>query len=141
MTTPVGITAEEWELAQERVADGAEVLGQYVPDWARLIDRDRLDLSSPCDCVLGQAILPDRFPAVYAEIRKARGLVTNATVDGYDAAHWVLDIPQAVNLNWVTADVRWMVAHGFTGWDGRVSYEALTAAWLVEVDRQLAVNP
>jgi hypothetical protein len=38
----------------ERVAKGAALLDEREPGWWRDIDVDRLDLSSPCRCVLGQ---------------------------------------------------------------------------------------
>jgi hypothetical protein len=136
-------TGREWEVAQERVAAGAAVLARHVPDWPQLIDRDQLDLASPCDCVLGQTILPDRFPTAYAEIRKAYGLATDLTIDGYVAARWVLDLPTAtIRSDQVTVAINWMTAHGFTagadhGWDVYVDHETLTAAWLAEIDRRL----
>jgi hypothetical protein len=37
-----------------RVARGAALLDEKLPGWADRIDLDRLDLASPCRCVLGQ---------------------------------------------------------------------------------------
>jgi hypothetical protein len=42
----------------ERVAAGAAWLDQHEPGWVDRIDVDRLSLSSPCDCVLGQLEIP-----------------------------------------------------------------------------------
>jgi hypothetical protein len=38
----------------ERVARGAALLDEREPGWWERIDLGRLDLSSPCRCVLGQ---------------------------------------------------------------------------------------
>jgi hypothetical protein len=39
----------------ERVERGAALLDERRPGWLDLIDLDRLDLTSGCDCVAGQA--------------------------------------------------------------------------------------
>lgn len=38
----------------ERVAAGAAYLDRVMPGWWQRIDLERLDLSSTCNCVLGQ---------------------------------------------------------------------------------------
>jgi hypothetical protein len=38
----------------ERVAAGAALLDERLPGWADKIDLTRLDLSSDCNCILGQ---------------------------------------------------------------------------------------
>lgn len=38
----------------ERVRNGAAFLDRELPGWHQDIDLDRLELSSSCDCVLGQ---------------------------------------------------------------------------------------
>lgn len=37
-----------------RVARGAALLDEKLPGWVDMIDLDRLDIRSPCRCVLGQ---------------------------------------------------------------------------------------
>lgn len=44
----------------DRVAAGAVWLDEHFADWPRLITVERLDISSPCRCVLGQ--LHDDYP-------------------------------------------------------------------------------
>lgn len=39
---------------QERVQKGVEFLNEAAPEWWKVIDLGRLNLHSPCDCVLGQ---------------------------------------------------------------------------------------
>lgn len=39
---------------QDRVATGAALLDEQMPDWVERIDLGRLDVESPCRCVLGQ---------------------------------------------------------------------------------------
>jgi hypothetical protein len=38
----------------ERIARGAALLDEKLPGWVDQIDLDRLDLGSPCRCILGQ---------------------------------------------------------------------------------------
>jgi hypothetical protein len=38
----------------ERVAKGAALLDEKIPGWDKDIDLARLDLASPCRCILGQ---------------------------------------------------------------------------------------
>ena len=39
---------------ETRVARGAALLDEKLPGWVHRIDLDKLDLGSPCRCVLGQ---------------------------------------------------------------------------------------
>lgn len=39
---------------EARVQAGAAYLDAHFPDWPRLVDVDQLDISSGCDCILGQ---------------------------------------------------------------------------------------
>lgn len=41
-------------VAQARVAKGAAHLDRVTPGWWRLINADRLDLHSSCNCIVGQ---------------------------------------------------------------------------------------
>lgn len=36
------------------VKRGAAFLDEHLPNWRRVVDRERLDLGSSCDCLLGQ---------------------------------------------------------------------------------------
>ena len=40
--------------ARERVARGVKLLNEKKPGWKKKIDRERLDMSSCEDCILGQ---------------------------------------------------------------------------------------
>lgn len=48
------LTAEETERARESVLRGAAVLDKVEPGWELKIDLAELNLSSGCQCVLGQ---------------------------------------------------------------------------------------
>jgi hypothetical protein len=41
---------------EERVAAGVAWLDEHAPDWVGRIDLERLDLTSPCRCILGQTV-------------------------------------------------------------------------------------
>lgn len=41
-------------MSKEAITLGADYLDLMMPGWRIEIDRDRLDLSSPRDCILGQ---------------------------------------------------------------------------------------
>lgn len=50
----------------DRVAAGAAWLDAERPGWVERIDLDRLDLESPCRCILGQEF-GDYFEAIWNE--------------------------------------------------------------------------
>jgi hypothetical protein len=57
----MSITVRETEAPQvipreveEAVRRGAELLDERHPGWAHKIDTDRLDISSGCNCIIGQ---------------------------------------------------------------------------------------
>jgi hypothetical protein len=96
----------------ERVARGAALLDEREPGWWQRIDLDRLDLGSPCRCVLGQLITDKdpQPPSLWIEI-----------------------------LGWFGIRSRSDVSHGFNtyGPGTDAQYRHLTAAWrnLIEVRR------
>jgi hypothetical protein len=47
------------EILKQRVASGITWLDENRPGWLDRIDLDRLDLSSPCRCILGQEWLDE----------------------------------------------------------------------------------
>ena len=42
-----------------RVARGVALLDRTLADWGERIDLDRLNLASPCNCILGQEFAED----------------------------------------------------------------------------------
>ena len=63
------VTIERTE-AQRCVQAGEAFLDEHrTDDWTRLIDRDRLDISNACDCVLGQL-----YGDYYTAVREMPGL-------------------------------------------------------------------
>jgi hypothetical protein len=71
----------------ERVAKGAALLDELVPDWWHRIDLTTLALVSPCQCVLGQLFpSPDYALSSYTNGLVALHLETYAGSDfGFDA--------------------------------------------------------
>lgn len=99
----------------ERVAAGAAFLDQAEPGWRQHIDIDRLDLASPCRCVLGQLEI-----ALHSEGPEDDGAFSDALFRyGIAFEEWAL---------------------GFNaGHEGRnVEFPQLTAAWreLIQARRE-----
>jgi hypothetical protein len=60
----------DMKTAMARAEAGARYLDQrYGDDWHTLIDADRLDISSPCRCVLGQLIGHGYYSALFTSGR------------------------------------------------------------------------
>lgn len=97
----------------ERVAAGAAYLDQHQPGWDAQIDLDRLNISSACDCVLGQ---------LYGQYLRAP-LFDNAE-SGSDC------VDRAAPLGFA-----------FHYPDERRSRAALTAAWHELIETRRAVTP
>lgn len=55
--------------ARARVAKGAALLDERVPDWLERIDTSKLSLLSPCLCVIGQV-----FGNYYLNVRRFMGV-------------------------------------------------------------------
>lgn len=73
------------DLVTERVSIAGGVLDTLKPEWRSLVDLDKLDMGSACDCVLGQV-----FGDFHEGMRKFR---TQAREDGiefnsYNSAEW-----------------------------------------------------
>ncbi len=64
----------------ERVARGVAWLDETRPGWAERVDLDRLDLASPCRCVLGQEF-GDYFEIVWSD-----GAPPDTQAYGFNAA-------------------------------------------------------
>lgn len=96
------------ETIRTRVARGAALLDKTLADWDERIDLDRLDLESPCNCILGQE---------FTGHPEANGREWTAYEVGRDELFVNHDNPH-----------RAAVEHGFDRdvWD---SYGSLTAEW------------
>jgi hypothetical protein len=105
------------EMAHAAVARGAAWLDEQCPDWFREINLERLNVTSPTFCVLGQT----------AKCLLGQKPDGHAMRDGYGAVlehnQWQLHV---IDL-------------GFGAW-GRASYEMLTIAWKLEIQRRLGLN-
>ncbi len=101
---------------QERAANGAGLLDQLMPGWAKLIDAQGLDMGRTSYCVLGQLELvrnPGAFTP-FLDMLNDQGL-DNGVPEGFslNLAHWASNDP-AIN-------------HGFSG--NLAEFKALTEAW------------
>lgn len=99
----------------ERVGRGAALQDEKRPGWWRLIDLDRLDVASSCDCVAGQQ------PGGYDRTMNALGIERSAEAAscGFQAYAPGLDL----------ADLEY----------GRIiaeEYDALTGAWRELITRR-----
>lgn len=93
---------------------GAAFLDETLPGWAERIDTDTLDLSSTCNCVLGQL-----YRYEHPRLRKT-----------YTAFERMLDV---LGVDWERSR-----RLGFAIW-GNARYSNLTAAWRRKIrERQSA---
>jgi hypothetical protein len=92
----------------ERVGRGAALLDERRPDWWRLVDLDRLDIGSPCDCIAGQLYM-----------------------GGGNYRNWTM-VMDSLGLH-AEADE---AAHGFDGPGLTGDYTALTEAWRTLIARR-----
>ncbi len=90
------------EVLRERVERGAAFLDEHEQRWWKLIQEERLDLSDPCDCVLGQ------IHGSYS-----RGLAKLADDLG---SEWGTDVKHGFELSvidgnaWASLDALWLEA-------------------------------
>lgn len=117
--------------AVERVTAGAALLDEHWPDWWMEVDLSTLDLSSPCNCVLGQlgcdyTAVENHFPLTVPE---------EPVRDGFNLFETAV-FPY-LGMGWQDT-----IDYGFEAqsWNG-VSYDALQAAWVdVITERRLAAS-
>jgi hypothetical protein len=109
------------ETIAERVAKGAVLLDETVPDWWQRIDLKTLALVSPCRCVVGQL-----FPSAHAPL--------DSYADGLDALDVEFYSGATLGFDAETAG---------TDEQGR-EYTALTAEWRRVIEERrgdVAVTP
>lgn len=122
--------------AAMRVAIGADLFASLCPDWADRINTDTLDVRDPNTCPLAQVIdmisvpqsVLDRWdrPGLRPPTSYAIGLAAIPTLR--------TDLPP----NW---PAHLGFERSYDSWrDVAITYEALTAAWLVEIQRRRTVT-
>jgi hypothetical protein len=91
----------------ERVARGVALLDEKLPGWVDRIDLDRLDLGSPCRCILGQTWdgIPDPESTPFAAHANELDLYGEDENDyGFNAGgeDWFADEPEyrALTAEW-----------------------------------------
>ena len=107
-----------------RVARGAALLDEKLPGWADRIDLDRLDLGSPCRCILGQTWDEGRYDDDDPYFMHVRSLFGT-----YDQQR---DAGLGFNINFGAKLLREMDAE----------YAELTAEWrrVIEARREAAAS-
>ncbi|GAA2321301.1 hypothetical protein GCM10010149_87890 [Nonomuraea roseoviolacea subsp. roseoviolacea] len=95
----------------ERVAFGAKTLDELAPEWFRKIEKDRLDIASGSECVIGQVF---------------EGCCFGCKLD-------------ALNIIDYKANLGFDIPTGYDSYSVMKSwYNDLKVAWLVEIDQRLA---
>lgn len=93
---------------EARVARGVALLDEKLPGWDRRIDLDKLDLASPCNCVLGQtwdeqSDDPDDPYFLHASRLFGRLDVQEEVAHGFNSTH-VLGVEAVSEMNTLTAE-------------------------------------
>lgn len=111
------------EVADERVARGAEALDRLRPNWFRAISIEELDLSDPCNCVCGQLARSSRASLVRVE--RARGL--------NEYGSWLMYMRDRLSWWFGAADLGFSCGSGTT-------WGALDAAWKRAIRQRLGAT-
>jgi hypothetical protein len=110
------------EMARAAVAKGAAWLEENYPGCLRTIDKEKLDLSRPEACILGQA-------ANCITHGKAKSNTTRGYNDALDYIMSGLDEDTYTDHEYLWAEEHGFYAYAHTWIETQVRYEMLNIAW------------
>ena len=111
------IFQDSLKVARESAVRGAEFLDERRPGWAKEIDRERLNMRSACNCVLGQLY----------------GYYNVGLSAFWPQTNWPRINANASHLGFNTTNDAGTKAQG-------VHYATLRKAWLELIEERLAVS-